>query len=97
MQRNIMIAGITLLTIGALQGPAELDAQTPPCVIEGQWRAEDESQEIEVYEADGEWFGRIVRSSAEDRQPGFVLLREFAYNEDEERYEGRLGTKRLIS
>ena len=38
---------------------------------------DDKVQRIELYQADAQWFGRIVWSSEKDVKPGFIMLRNF--------------------
>lgn len=98
MKAHVLIAAIGVLTAGAFTSARDVKAQpTTPCDIAGRWVSEDNDRdiEIEIDTVDAKWVGRVVRSSSEDTEPGFLMLRDFSYEEDETRYKGKLASPSL--
>lgn len=65
-----------------------LAGEQPPCQLGGVWAREDNVQQVELYQVDSRWFGRLVSSTEKDAKPGFVMFKDFAYDGAKDRYKG---------
>ena len=63
-------------------------ADLPPCHLAGEWTRTDNVQTVELYQSGSRWFGRLVSSSEKGAQPGFVMFKDFAYDEQKQQFKG---------
>jgi hypothetical protein len=57
--------------------------------ITGLWYSADSSRVYEIKELQGNKFTAVLKSSARKKDsPGYVIIKEFAYNSHKKRYEG---------
>ncbi len=89
MRLHFARALASLSTVWVL-GVGAVSADVAPCQLAGEWVRDDGVQRIELYQSDAHWFGRIVSSSEKGVTPGFVMLKNFAYDAKAGQFKGTL-------
>jgi hypothetical protein len=78
---------LVLLTGASIAGRAAQDAANA-CRLAGEWTRDDNVQKIELYQTDSRWFARLISSSEKGAKPGFILFRDFEYDERKHHFRG---------
>jgi len=77
-----------ILALLLVRPAANSGIDQPSCDLAGQWTRDDNVQRVELYQSDSRWFGRLVSSTEKDVKPGFLMFREFAYDQQKHQFKG---------
>jgi hypothetical protein len=78
-------AVLLVLTISPIGGRT---VDQPSCRLAGEWTRDDNVQKVELYQAGSRWFGTLVSSTEKGAKQGFLMFKDFTYDEQKHCFKG---------